>query len=253
VTGDDYVRMVLARHAVPRGPASLAELAASVAAGPIRNWAGKQLNSISFSGSYAKETAISGASDIDLFISLKSDTAGALKDIYFGLYEVASEQGWSPRAQNVSIGASIIGARVDLVPARVQAGYQNYHSLYVSKRSTWTQTNVALQTSTVVSSGRQNEIKALKVWRKLKGLDIPSLHLELFVIQALSGRSRDALAANVLFALAQMGSSFASTRIVDPSNTANVLSDDLSLREKLLIASTAARSAAETHWEGIIW
>ena len=252
MTGDEYVRLVLNRHAVARGPASVAELAATVASGPIRRWAGGQLNALSFSGSYAKDTAVSGTSDIDLFVSLKSDTNGTLKDIYEGLLAVAREQGWSPRVQNVSIGTSIAGARVDLVPARVQAGYQNYHSLYVSKRGSWTQTNVSLHISAVRDSGRQNEIRALKIWRKLRGLDLPSLHLELFAIQALAGRPRDALGSNVLHALTAMGSSFATARIVDPGNTANVISDDLGTAAKAAVAA-AARSTAEKQWESIVW
>lgn len=253
MTEDEYVRTVLNRYAVARGPASLAEIAGSIASGPIRQWAGAQLSTLTFSGSYAKETGISGVSDIDLFISLKADTGGTLRDLYNGLYSVASQQGWSPRKQNVSIGATIAGASVDLVPGRIQTGYQNYHSLFVSKRDTWTQTNVALHISTVRESGRTNEIRALKIWRKLRGLDIPSLHLELFVIQALAGRSKDALASNVLFALSAMGSSFASTRIVDPGNSGNVISDDLSAASKKAIAAAAEQSAGQKLWSAIIW
>ena len=88
---------------------------------------------LEYSGSYAKETGAREISDVDVFISLKSDTSNALKDIYNSLYSLAQQQGWSPRPQNVSVGVTINGTRGGLVPGKVQPGYQNYHSLLPSQ------------------------------------------------------------------------------------------------------------------------
>jgi hypothetical protein len=253
MTPDHYVETMLARYAVPRGPTSPPEHLGTTVAGPLRTWAGQQLNALQYSGSYAKETGVRGISDVDVFISLKSDTRGTLKELYEMLYSLAQENGWCPRRQNVSVGVTVNGTRGDLVPGKVQAGYQNYHSLYLRKRDSWTQTNVALHVDKVRNSGRLKEIRAIKLWRLLHGLDFPSLYLELFAIDALSGRSRSALADNVLHALRTIASSLASARIVDPANTNNVLSDDLTQAEKQRVASQAARSAREQYWDRIIW
>jgi len=211
------------------------------------------LNELRYSGSYAKETGVRGISDVDVFISLKSDTGDTLKDIYEKLFSLAQTNGWLPRRQNVSVGVTVNGTRGDLVPGKVQAGYQNYHSLYLRKRDTWTQTNVALHVDTVHLSGRLKEIRAVKIWRMLHNLDFPSLYLELFTIQALSGRSQSTLAENVLHTLRTIGTSLTSTRIEDPANTNNTLSDDLTQAEKQRIASFAAQSAREQKWGRIIW
>lgn len=253
MTPDQYVESVLAKYAVPRGPTSPAEQLGAALAGPIRSWAGQQLNVLQYSGSYAKETGVRGISDVDVFISLKSDTTNTLKEIYNSLYDLAQRQGWSPRVQNVSVGVTITGTRGDLVPGKVQAGYQNYHSLYLRKRDSWTQTNVALHVDTVRNSGRVREIRAVKIWRFLRNLDFPSLYLELFTIRAIEGRSRTALAENTLHALRTIGTSLTSTRIEDPANTNNIVSDDLTAQEKRQIASLAAQSAREQYWERIIW
>jgi hypothetical protein len=253
MTADQYVESVLAKYEVPRGPGSAAERLGTVVAGPIRAWAGEQLSSLNYSGSYAKETGVRGASDVDIFVSLKSDTTNTLKEIYDSLYSLVQQQGWSPRQQNVSVGVTVNGIRADLVPGKVQAGYQNYHSLYLRKRNSWTQTNVSLHIDTVLKSGRLREIRAVKIWRMLNGLDVPSLYLELFVIDALSGRSRTYLAENVLHALRTIGSSLPSTRVVDPANTNNILSDDLTLQERTEIASLAVQSASQKYWEHVIW
>ena len=252
MTADQYVESVIARYAVPRGPASPAEQLRSAVAGPVRTWAGQRLSTLDYSGSYAKETGVHGTSDVDILISLKSDTTATLKEIYDSLYALAQGQRWSPRAQNVSVGVTINGTRGDLVPAKVQAGYQNYHSLYSRKRDSWTQTNVALHVATVRNSGRQREIRAVKIWRLLHNLDFPSLYLELFTIQALSGRSTSNLASSLLHALRTIGTSLATMRIEDPANTNNILSEDLSTQEKARIASLAAQSAQQQHWEDII-
>ncbi len=253
MTPDQYVESVLEKYAVIRGPTSPAERLGAVVAGPIGTWAGQQLNELTYSGSYAKETGVRGISDVDLFISLKSDTTNTLREIYNALYSLARQQGWSPRAQNVSVGVTINGTRGDLLPGKVQPGYQNYHSLYLRKRDSWTQTNVSLHIQTVRDSGRLKEIRGVKIWRLLRDLDFPSLYLELFTIQALAGRSRTTLADNVLHALRTIGASLASTRIEDPANSNNVLSDDLTRQEKEGIATLAAQSAREQYWKDIIW
>jgi hypothetical protein len=253
VTTDQYVETVLAKYAVPRGPASPAEQLGATVAGPLRSWAGQRLNALQYSGSYAKETGVRGISDVDVFISLKSDTKQTLKELYEMLVTLAQNNGWSPRRQNVSVGVTVNGTRGDLVPGKVQAGYQNYHSLYIRKRDSWTQTNVALHEERVHNSGRLKEIRTVKIWRMLHGLDFPSLYLELFTIDALSGRSRSGLAENVLHALRAIGSSLTSTRIVDPANTNNILSEDLTQAEKQRIAAQAGQSAREQSWGRIIW
>lgn len=253
MTADQYVEAVLAKYAVRRGPNSPAERLGAAVAGPLRTWANQHLNALQYSGSYAKQTGVHGISDVDVFISLKAGTPGTLKEIFSQLYRLANDQAWSPRQQNVSIGVTISGAQGDLVPGKVQAGYQNYHSLYLRKRDSWTQTNVTLHVETVRNSGRTREIRAVKIWRLLRGLDFPSLYLELFTIRALSGCLRTNLAENVLHVLQMTGASLASTRIEDPANTNNVLSEDLTWQEKERIASLAAQSAREQYWKDIIW
>ena len=250
---DQYVETILAKYAVPRGPTSLAEQLGATVAGPLSTWAGQKLNGLWYSGSYAKETGVRGISDVDVFISLKSDTKETLKELYETLVSLAQRNGWSPRRQNVSVGVTVNGTRGDLVPGKVQAGDQNYHSLYLRKRDSWTQTNIVLHVDTVRNSDRLKEIRVAKIWRMLHGFDFPSLYLELFAIDALSGRSRLTLAENVLHVLRTVGSSLSSTRIVDPANTNNILSNDLTQAEKQRIAAQATLSAREQSWLRIIW
>ncbi len=191
--------------------------------------------------------------DVDLFVSLSSETPETLREIHESLYRRALEAGWSPRRQEVSIGICYDDVSLDLVPGKIRSGYQNVHSLYRRKTDSWTQTNVSLHIDTVGDSGRTREIRALKIWRDLHHLDFPSFYLELVVIEALRYQRLDHLAANVVRALSYMGSSLADTRIVDPANTNNIISDELTTSEKAAIALQARLSAADRDWGRVIW
>jgi hypothetical protein len=50
-----------------------------------------------------------------------------------------------------------------------------------------------------------------------------------------------------------MAAKLGSARIVDPANTNNVVSDDLTAVEKKRIANQATNSRAEQYWERVIW
>lgn len=253
MTEDEYVRAVLQKYSVPTGPYSPAELAANRIAPSIRQWAGNWLSELRFSGSYAKGTAVSTATDVDLFVSLDADTQGSLKDIYESLYSFSSKQGWAPRRQNVSIKVSFAGIKVDLVPGRIQKGHLNVHSLYRRRTDSWAQTNVSLHIERVRQSGRTEEVRAMKIWRDLHRVEFPSFYLELVVLEATKGCRVGSVASNFLRALAYVRDWLPTVRFVDPANSNNVVSDDLSPSEKKLAAASASMAAAADSWEKILW
>ena len=253
MTGDEYILSILKKYEVPRGPESAAEKAASRIAPKIQRWAGEWLAALSYSGSYVKQTAVHGITDVDLFISLKPEMPGNLKKIYDELFTLAALHGWNPRRQNVSIGVSINGMDLDLIPGRAQPGFENYHDLYWLKTDSLRHTDVNFHVETVAKSHRHREIQAIKIWRHIHQLDWPSLYIDFFVINALTGRSTDSLSLNVLHALDAIGETLETACIVDPANLDNMLSNDLTPQEKKNIADQAKKSAAQQHWEDILW
>ncbi|QHW35551.1 nucleotidyltransferase (plasmid) [Paenibacillus rhizovicinus] len=219
----------------------------------ISHWAGDCLNDTYLSGSRAKGTAINLSSDLDLFISLKSTTNNTLKEIYVSLYSYFDSAGYKPRKQNVSIGLNIAGKQVDLVPAKKRPGNTNDHSLCLSKRETWTQTNVIKHINMVQNSGRIPEIVLLKIWRKLHKLNFPSIYLELTVIEALKGKSKNTPANNFSSLLDYLRDEFIGKKVVDPANSSNVNSEDLYKHEKEAIQKKAREGRSQKYWEDIIW
>lgn len=250
MTADAYLRSLLVKYQVD-AKAGLA-IAKHDILPVLQAWRGGDLRDVRLSGSIAKGTANSSATDMDLFIELHSSSQGTLQAIYNSLFHVA-RQCWTARAQNVSIGVQCSGYHFDLVPGRQQAGYQNWYSLWRSKAQTWTQTNVDLHVQTVTQSGRAEEIRIVKLWRTLAGLDFSSFVLELGVIEALKGRRHGDLARNVSAALEWIRDNIETARLVDPANTNNVVSDDMTAADKRAAAVAAGRARSCTHFSDFVW
>lgn len=250
MTGDEYLRGILGKYAVN---AAGAQAAGQGIYPVLQKWSNGYMVSADFSGSLAKGTGISIGTDADIFISIASNTPCTLAEMYETLHTAVSGAGHPARKQNVSIGTKINGYTIDLVPGKRQSQYGDDHSLYRNKAQTWTQTNIAKHIDYVRQSNRVDEIRILKIWRQLHGLEFPSFFLEMAVIDALRYARAGNLSANVLGALDHLRDKIESVRYIDPANSNNIVSDDCSVAEKRAIARQAASSRAEQTWERIVW
>lgn len=252
MTADQYLQTILQREAVDTGPFSPVRGVQAQLQPIIAEWAGDKLVDLSPSGSFAKGTANKSGTDIDLFISLSQETAESLKDLYTMLFNKMELRGYKSSRQNVSINVKVNGYSVDLVPARRQDNYSSDHSLYRRKADTWTKTNVTTHINTVVQGGRRQETRIVKLWRSQKGLDFPSFYLELTVMKALTGQIAGTIPTNVWKVLQYLRDSLTSARIVDPANTNNIVSDDLSAADKVKIKAAAQAVLGATDWNQIV-
>jgi hypothetical protein len=250
--GNAYVRSIISKYGLTaRTPAATA--AATAVYQIIRVWAHAWLLQVSYSGSSAKGTAIFGIADIDLFISLKPETPGTLAELYNSLLAYPGLKHLNPKRQNVSVGIKYAGVSIDLVPGRKQSGTTTDHSLFKTKAGTWTQTNVAQHISLIQNSGRLEEIRALKIWRALHGLEFPSFYLELTVLDALKGKRVGPVADNIWSALDYLATKFTGAAVIDPANSNNRISDDLTIPEKNAVASKASACRKAQNWNQILW
>ena len=159
MSADEYLQRILQREAIDTGPYSPVRSVQAKIDPAIREWAGNYLSGVSPSGSFAKGTANHSGTDIDLFISLAQQTPATLKEIYDSLSKKMTEQGYTPKRQNVSINVKVNGYSVDLVPAKRQDTYSDDHSLYRRKADTWTKTNVTKHINHVKQGARISETR----------------------------------------------------------------------------------------------
>lgn len=227
----------------------------------LKTWAGSCFVEIINSGSRAKGTAISLASDVDYLVSLTSrcnENNGGLKGIYESLYSKLKSNYQNVRKQNVSIRINLSGLEVDVTPARKQSGNTNNHNLYVSKSDTWKQTNIQKHIIDISQSGRTNEIKLLKIWRELNKLDFSSIYLEYLIVNnILLNKSKDInnLSDNISYALMELAKDSGNplySRVVDSANTTNILSDLLNQTEKTKIINVA-KIAIQSNWNQVFY
>ena len=246
-----YLQNILARQAVNTSSTSPVLGVQAVLMPLLNQWGGNVLRKVHPSGSFAKGTANLSGTDIDLFISISSSVTDSLKHIYTTLFNKMSQNGLNPKQQNVYINVRVNGYEVDLVHANHQGGNSEDHSIYRRRADTWTLTNVYTHVATVANSGRTGEIRILKLWRDQNQLDFPSFYLELAVLNALSG-ARGTISQNVWTALEYIRDNFANERIVDPANTNNIISNDLSAADKGKIVVAATRALQARIWGEVI-
>lgn len=250
MSADDYIKGVLAKYAVN---VSGAESAGNLLYPVIQRWAGQFLVRAEFSGSLSKGTAVTLSTDADIFISLSSTTPGTLENIYNTLANAVASAGYPVKRQNVSLGTKVNGYKIDLVPGRRQSSNGHDHSLWKARSKTWTKTNIQTHIGIVSNSRRLEEIRAIKVWRSLHGLEFPSIYLELVAIEALRCARVGNVASNLSLVLEYLRDSFVRARFVDPANTNNVISDDITLAQKQAIAQQAEVSRAKPTYGQVIW
>lgn len=250
MTADSYLESIITKYAINE---AAVKRQVNALYPIVQRWGTTYIKESTYSGSIAKGTAVSIGTDADVFISLSLTTPDKLEQIYNSLFVAFSQAGYTPRKQNVSIGITAGGYKIDWVPGKRQSQYGNDHSLYKRKTNSWTKTNVATHVSNVGGSNRLKEIKLAKIWRQLHGLDFPSFYLELAAIDCLTGKSYSNLSGNFWELLSFFSDGFSNKRYVDPSNTNNIISDDLNLAEKTRIQSVAKISIAKKTWGEIVW
>jgi hypothetical protein len=250
LTVDQYAASIVEKYQISPSVGSPSHHAADAVIPMLQQWCGQHLLGIALSGAYAKGTAITLSSSVDIVLSLHLSSETEIRSEFWKLFEYLADQDLRPHTRTVSLQVESRGLRVDLVPTWPTGGSEQI--LYHKEPGSPFRTNVAQHVHLVTNAGRSQEICALKIWRERHTLDFPSFYLELATLLALEGERFGQLAENVFTVLRFLASRLAQAVIRDPANPDNVVSDDLTLAQKKTVAQ-AARKALEDDWERIIW
>ena len=251
---DNYIRQIVTQHTP--SVTYIAQEKISEIKPHIHAWANGHGYILKLSGSLAKGTGITGTTDIDVFISLDPSvsTCNTLENVYNTLRNRFNMAGYDPREQNVSVGINHTGLKMDIVAGVKHHIFGQDHSIWKRKSQTRTKTNIDQHINYVKGSGRTFDIKAIKIWRKLRGLDFPSFYLELSVIEALKGRTLLGVSPsdNFVKVMNYLAEDFVDKIIIDPANQNNEVSEELSEDEKQIIRD-AAITTLQGSWNQAIW
>jgi hypothetical protein len=203
---------------------------------------------IYYGGSFAKHTAIAASFDLDIVIYF---AAGRPKDLYESVESRLRAAGHSVIRHNVALRLQYTpGWHVDVVPGRAHDDSFEYADLWANDRATTRQTSLKRHIE-LARSGDREVIRLLKLWRARHVVPVGAFVLELAAARALRDATHLALEARFRRVL-ELLSRLETIRLVDPANTANVVTDDLEWARKKLVAESAVR-ALDGPWERVVW
>lgn len=114
-------------------------------------------------------------------------------------------------------------------------------------------TNIDEHIRIVKNSSRIDEIILTKVWREQHELTFPSIYIESIVIEALKYQNNNQLETNFLTVLKYLRDNIETATVIDPANSNNIISDDLSKSEKNEIKREAITAISAQYWRDVVW
>lgn len=204
----------------------------------IRAEFGSAIQTVKYSGSIAKATAIKSSHDIDIAIHFKSDSFETLEQMYQAVMDLLKKH-WKTREQKVSIG--LPGLDVDVVPGRRISTDTSNNDVWLYRTDTKTRikTNIEKQKAAVTESGVRDVIKLAKAWREQWGLHFKSFAIELLVMRALEGFTGSGLDNKYRAVLEFIRDSVETCQLIDPGNSANNVADTVDSGDKKLFKAKA--------------
>jgi hypothetical protein len=252
MTNDDHLRLLLAQEELSQQQiASLQDLRAEIE---------RQLRALPggprfyYGGSYAKQTMIRSSFDLDIVAYWPHDCGYTLRDIYYAVGNVLKRSWSAVNPKTVAWELPFQGGfHIDVVPGRALDGTYRYANLYRRDRDSTLQTSVKVHIDTVRNSGRRDVIRLMKLWRVRRGVPFKkSLALELMIVDGCYGVRTDQLERQMIAALRYLRDNIARVRIVDPANSNNVLSDEISDWERSQIRAFADAALRAQSWSQVL-
>jgi len=207
-----------------------------------------------YAGSFGKKTMIRESFDLDIVIYWPHDYGYSLKDISDAVGNILKKNWKFVNPKTVAWELPFEGGfHIDVVPGRAIDGTFKYANLYRRDKDSSFQTSIKVHIDTVRDSGRRDVIRLMKLWRTKQAVPFKkSLALELMTINGCKGTLTDAIEKQLIAALAHVRDSIMTARIVDPANTNNVLSEEISLVERSKIRAAADSALKAQYWSQVL-
>jgi hypothetical protein len=206
-----------------------------------------------YAGSFGKKTMIREQYDLDIVVYWDKDCGYTLKEIFNGVGNVLRQHWTLVNRKTVAWELPFqSGFHIDVVPGRAIDNSFKYANLYRSDNDSSLQTSIKVHIDTVRNSGRSDAIRLMKLWRKRKNVPFKkSLALELITIDGCTGKLTSDLEGQLLATFRHIRDKILTIRLVDPANTNNILSDEISIIDKILIQNAAKAAIDAQYWSQV--
>lgn len=205
-------------------------------------------------GSYAKGTMIQAGYDLDIVLNWSYNFHFSPQNLYNEVGIVLQRKGRYPRPKKVGWEIPFPGYfHIDVIPGKQILNQQNLAYLYNSEIGGRFRSSVKLQVNHVKKANRQEIIKLMKLWKIRKDVPIKTFILETMVIDACRGLDRLQLEPQLNHAFEFISENILRIRIVDPSNSQNIISSDLTENDKNRIKNLADEALQARSWPSVIY
>lgn len=206
-----------------------------------------------YAGSYGKKTIIRARYDLDIVVYWPDTAKYSLKGIYTGVGDQLRKHWDVVNSKTVAWELPFKGGfHVDVVPGRALDGQYREANLYRTDTGTTLKTSLKTHIDTVRNSGRRDAIRLMRLWRQRRNVPFKkSFLLEMMTMYGCSGTRFDDLGGQVQSALVYIRDNICTRNVVDPANSNNSLSDDLTSANKEVIRAAADAAAQATSWNTV--
>lgn len=201
---------------------------------------------IKYAGSREKGTMICDSYDLDIVCYFPSSDERSLKeireDVAIRLTEKYILTHKSSAERILDLKGSEVPAdfHIDVVPGRFIKDTKDVFLHVASGDKERMQTNLKVHIDHIINSGCTPIIRLVKLWTRRNNISIRTFVLELFVVHALSGyQNKGDLAKGFIKVLQAFKDDFSSTRLEDPANTNNIVSELVEDSDKRVISQAA--------------
>ncbi len=253
MTPQQYLENVLEKYNLTEGQVANLKAERQYVEDVLKTYFGSTIETVYYSGSYAKGTTISLRFDLDVCLYFRRDSFASLEAMYYMTLEALQEDGLDANPQTVSIHVNFGGNDIDVVPARSLGDGTGNANLYVTSQKRSLQTNIPKHKEYVSKHQARPIIKLMKVWRHRHGIHFKSFALELLVIKALGDAASGDFGAQLWKALEFARDHAPEARLVDPANANNIVSDLIPFEDKQNLSRQAGASMGKKTWGEILW
>lgn len=211
--------------------------------------------------SYAKGTMVKDSYDLDVvcyFPRESEDNPETLEDIYNSVKDLLEESyEIKEKTSAIHIKRKIdgnSGYHIDVVPGRYIDGDDG--DVFLHKTHDWSriQTNIDTHVKNIKDSDRTEVIRLLKLWSIRNSLNIRTFILELFAIKVLEEKN-GTIEEEFFWLLENIIDNIEDIQLIDPANTANIVSDLIDTKDKEAMMKlaekhvTALKDATSEDWK----
>jgi hypothetical protein len=205
-----------------------------------------------YAGSYGKDTIIRDRYDLDVVIYWPSTITDTLKALFDITGSVLRKRWNVVNPKTVAWEVPFDGGfHIDAVPGRALDASYRYANLHRRDTGTSLQTSIKTHIDHVRNSGRRNVIRLLKLWRNRNNVPLKTFILELVTVDACKGYPTNDLGPQLMAVFQYIENNIVTAKVIDPANTNNVISDDLTLQEKYQIQAAARTARGAQYWNQV--